>query len=101
MYEILPKSILNNLEKILNGEVSFLDESIREEYISKFKYIPFTSIGRTNGMLLGLKVDKIIIYFDEREIKKENIIVGIYDKSFTKYGEYMAIFGDNILNEED
>lgn len=101
LYEILPRDILNNLEKILNGEVDFLDDEIKEQYISKFKYIPFTSIGKTNGMLLGLKIDKIIIYFEEREEEKENIIIGIYDKSFTKYGEYMAIFGDNIFNRED
>lgn len=101
LYEILPNSILNNLDKILEGEVNFLDDKIKEQYISKFKYIPFSSIGKANGMLLGLKVDKLIIYFDEREVSKENIIIGIYDRSFTKYGEYMAIFGDNIFDRED
>lgn len=59
LYEIIPHKILDNLEKIIGGEIS--NEIYEEEvikYISKFRVIPFTSLGKENGMLLGLKVKK-------------------------------------------
>ena len=48
-------------------------------------------------MLLGIRPQYIeIIKEDEGEIERkrdENIIIGIYNKSLTKYGEYKALIG--------
>ncbi|MBQ9658667.1 MAG: sigma-E processing peptidase SpoIIGA [Clostridia bacterium] len=97
LYEIIPKQILNNLENILAGDFSKIPEEIRDEYISKLKVIPFKSLGKENGMLLGIKCEKVIIENDE-EIKEENSpIIGIYNKSLTKRGEYRALVGMDIV----
>ena len=97
LYDILPKQILNNLENILGGDLEKIPEEIKDKYISKLKVIPFSSLGRQNGMLLGIKADEIIIENEEEKTKKENVIVGIYDKSLTKRGEYRALVGMNLL----
>lgn len=89
LYDCLPKEILNNLENLLGGEF----DSIPEEYMSKLKYIPFSSLGKQNGMLLGIKAESIKIKGKDKEEEKKNIIVGIYNKSFTKRGEYRALMG--------
>lgn len=89
LYDCLPKEILNNLENLLGGEF----DSIPEEYMSKLKYIPFSSLGKQNGMLLGIKAENIKIKGTDKEEEKKNIIVGIYNKSFTKRGEYRALMG--------
>lgn len=97
LYEIIPKQILNNLENILAGDFSKIPEEIRDEYISKLKVIPFKSLGKENGMLIGIKCEKVIIENDE-EIKEVNSpIIGIYNKSLTKRGEYRALFGMDIV----
>ena len=41
LYEMLPKEILNNLEEVLNGNLSDIPEEIQEKYISKMRCIPF------------------------------------------------------------
>ena len=97
LYDILPKQILNNLEKILGGELENFSEDIKKEYISKLKVIPFSSLGKQNGMLLGIKADEVNIENEEENITKENVIVGIYDKALTKKGEYRALIGMNLL----
>ena len=97
LYDILPKQILNNLENILGGDLDNFPESIKREYISKLKVIPFSSLGKQNGMLLGIKADEINIEKEEENITKENVIVGIYDKSLTKRGEYRALIGMDLL----
>ena len=48
-------------------------------------------------MLIGIKPEYIIIEKEEEEIKKEKIIIGIYNKSLTKKGEYRALVGMPLL----
>lgn len=97
LYDCMPKEILNNLDKILGGDFDEIPENIRMEYISKLKLIPFSSLGKQNGMLVGIKPDYIKIKQEEKENIKENIIIGIYNKSLTKRGEYRALTGIEIL----
>ncbi len=99
LYDVIPKQILNNLENILGGEVDNISENIKKEYILKLKIIPYSSLGKQNGMLLGIKAENIVIEKDEEEIKNDNIIIGIYNKSLTKKGEYRALIGIDLLNE--
>lgn len=97
LYECIPKEILNNLDEILGGDFGKIPEKIKMEYISKLKLIPFSSLGRQNGMLVGIKPEYIKIEQEEKENKIENIIIGIYNKSLTKRGEYRALTGIEIL----
>ena len=95
LYDVLPKEILNHLEEIIGGDFKEIPEEIKNKYVSKLKLIPYSSLGKQNGMLLGIKAKKLIIVKGEEKekIEKENIILGIYDKSLTKKGEYRAIIG--------
>ena len=95
LYEIIPKQILNNLENIIGGDFNNVPEDIRLKYITRLKMIPFSSLGKQNGMLVGIKADKVKIFENESEniIEKEDIILGIYNKSLTKMGEYRALLG--------
>lgn len=97
LYDILPKEILNNVEKILGGDFSTITEEIQNKYVPKLRCIPFESLGKQNGMLLGIKADEIEIESeDERKITK-NVIIGIYDRSLTKRGEYRALVGLELI----
>ena len=59
LYECLPKEILNHLENIIGGDFKDIPEEVQDRYISKLKLIPFSSLGKQNGMLLGIKPKKI------------------------------------------
>lgn len=94
---VLPRQILNNLEKILCGDLSQISEEIQEKYISKLKCIPFSSLGKQNGMLLGIRADEIEVETEYEKNVSNNVIVGIYDKSLTKKGEYRALIGIELI----
>ena len=93
LYDVVPKEILNHLEDIIGGDFEKIPEEIKNEYISKLKLIPFSSLGKQNGMLIGIKPEYLKIIKEEEIDVKENIILGIYDKSLTKKGEYRALMG--------
>ena len=94
---VLPNQILNNLEKILSGDFSQVSEDIQEKYMSKLRCIPFSSLGKQNGMLLGIKADEIQVETEDVKKRSNNVIIGIYDKSLTKRGEYRALIGIDII----
>ena len=95
--ELIPKEIIDNLNIILTGGDKEFVEPESREYLPKFRVIPFSSLGKQNGLLLGLIADKIIIKLDETEKELEKIIVGIYDKYLTKNGAYTGLVGLDII----
>lgn len=97
LYNCMPKEILNNTENILGGDIEKIPKEIREKYMSKLKIIPFSSLGKQNGMLIGIKPDYIEIKNEENSIRRENVIVGIYNKSLTNRGEYRALIGIELI----
>ncbi len=97
LYESMPKEILDHLDELLGGDFNNVPEEIREEYISKLKLIPFSSLGKQNGMLIGIKAQSVKIKNQDKEETKEDIIIGIYNKSLTKRGEYRALIGIELL----
>lgn len=94
LINLIPEDILNNLEKIINGEDINLGE-----YISKVRIIPFTSLGKENGILLGIKSDKILIDTEEKTVVAENVIVGIYNGVLGKNGKYQALIGLEMIED--
>ena len=97
LYDVIPKDILNNTEKILGGDFSKIPDDIRDEYSSKLKVIPFSSLGKQNGMLLGIKGEDLTVNLKDEIKKIDKVIIGIYNKSLTKRGEYRSLLGLEIL----
>lgn len=94
---IIPKEILKNLENILCGNLENLPQQVQDEYLPKLRCIPFSSLGKENGMLVGIKISEIIVKNEDEEKKTPNIIIGIYNRSLTKRGEYRALVGVDLL----
>ena len=93
LYGIIPEEILNNLDEILGGDLSKIPEEVQNRYLSKLRVIPFSSLGKQNGMILGIKADCVKIKKDNEEKEVEKVIIGIYNKSLTKKGEYQGLVG--------
>lgn len=96
LYDLMPKEILNNTESILGGDFEKIPEDIKNEYISRLKIIPFSSLGKQNGMLIGIKPEKLEVINEQSEETKDNAVIGIYNKSLTKRGEYNALIGIDL-----
>ena len=98
LYKIVPKELLDNMNKFLGGE--FENKEILE-YKKRIRFIPFTSVGKQNGMLLGIKADLVKIITDVDEIINEKAIIGVYEKTFSKSGKYSGLIGLDILERSE
>lgn len=90
--EVIPKKILDNIGNIVNGKDVDLGE-----YSSKIRVIPFKSLGKDNGLLLGIRVNKVQIEYQDIMHVIENVIIGIYNGILSKNGKYFSLVGLDII----
>ena len=88
-----------DLEIISNGIINRFDE-ISEELRNRCRIIPFSSVGKSNGMIIGIRPDYIKIYEEENIKIIKKVIVGIYDKKLSKSNQYSGLIGLELLNKE-
>lgn len=99
---LVPKNILDHTEDIIVGkENDILEELENSNWIAKFRMIPFTSLGKQHGLLLGIKADKVEIFYEDSELEITSVIIGVYDKPLSKAKNYQALVGLEILGEEE
>lgn len=94
---IIPENILNNIDNIM---CNYDFEDIDEEIKARCCVIPFSSIGKNNGIIIGFRPDYIKIYTEEGEEIRKKVIVGIYNNKIAKNGLYSGLIGLNLLNKE-
>ena len=94
---LVPKEILENTENILGGDLEKIPVEIQEKYLSKLKVIPFSSLGKQNGMLLGIKADSLEIIKDGSKKNIDKVMIGIYNKHLSKKEDYKALLGIEVL----
>ena len=96
LYEILNNDLLENINSIIKGK--WLEDPKIHSY--KIKIIPYSSLGNDNGLLVGFKPDYIKLYNDE-EIVRDDVIIGVYNGKLTKNNLYTSLIGLNVLEIEN
>lgn len=91
---IISEEILNNI--VYNNDFENVDEDIK----TRCSIIPFSSIGKNNGIIIGFRPDYIKIYTEAGEEIRKKVIVGIYNNKIAKNGLYSGLIGLNLLNED-
>lgn len=92
--KVFPSLILDNVINIINGKDIELGE-----YSSKIRMIPFKSLGKENGLLLGIKIDAIEVEYQDIQYKHRDVIVGIYNGNLSRSGKYSGLVGVDIISE--
>ena len=96
--DVIPEKILNNIEEVIRySTFDDIDENIK----SRCSIIPFSSLGKNNGIIIGFRPDYIKIYTEEGEEIRKKVIVGIYNNNIAKNQQYSGLIGLNLLNEGD
>ncbi|PAB58836.1 sigma-E processing peptidase SpoIIGA [Anaeromicrobium sediminis] len=97
-YSAIKDLIPNDIKDMLtNNNISydvFLKIGNDSNWNSRIRVIPFNSLGKENGMLIGFRPDMVNVE-GKKHIK--NIIVGIYTKRLSKNGDYSALLHPDIL----
>ncbi len=95
---ILPPEIINEYS---NGHEPDLQSLVialaASPWATRLRLLPYHSLGQSQGMLLGLRPDKVVVVTNERMVKVENVIVGLYQEQLSPEGNYRALLPPDLL----
>lgn len=98
--ELLPEDIQTIFEKSGENDLNAIAEIMSiSKWATRFRLIPFKSLGRENGMLVGFKPDAVTIFDNDRKIQLNNIVIAIYRKNLSTDREYSALIHPEMLKE--
>lgn len=98
--DLLPKKVQSIFEKYKENDLQAISEIMVENASSlKFRLIPYKSLGKENGMLIGFKPDHVIVKDDEDKSFCD-IIVGIYNNNLANDDIYVALLHPEMFTEK-
>ena len=96
--DLLPQDIQDIFSESNENDLSLISKVMYNSmWASRFRLIPFTSLGKENGMLIGFKPDEVEIIDCESKRDIRDIIVGIYNKKLSKDEKYTALLHPEVI----
>jgi len=98
---VLPENILDLIHSIGNGAMDGVSSLMAEEgWSSRFRIIPFASIGKSRGLLVGFRADRVTATIDGRRLQAGNVIIAVYDGQLSADENYQALIHPQLLETE-
>ena len=95
---ILPIEIQKIFEESKEDDLVGVTKIVADSsWFSRFRIIPFTSLGKENGMLIGFKPDYIEVGEETEKKGVTEVIIGIYNRALSKSENYNALLGPELV----
>ena len=96
--KLLPQEIRKMFDSCEDKDLVGLTDIVSgSKWAQRFRLIPFRSLGRENGMLVGFKPDLVEIGENLDKNKMKNVVVGIYNRTFSKADKYSALLNRELI----
>jgi len=77
----------NDFTGLISGDDSFY---------KRIRMIPFTSLGRSNGMLIGFRPDRVTV---DTKAPPPDVIIGIYNDKLCRDGRYQGLLSPELVSQ--
>ena len=94
----LPDSIkLLFYEKQENNLQNLLTSAQTNGFTDRLRMIPYESLGRQNGLLIGFRPDRVEITREKDIISLSEVVIGIYNRSLSHNGDYQGLLNPELI----
>ncbi|GFN24068.1 sporulation sigma-E factor-processing peptidase [Thermanaeromonas sp. C210] len=66
-------------------------------WAARIRVIPFHSLGREHGLLLGFKPDEVVVLWEDRLIRVKDVVIGLCWQRLNLEGGYRALLHPDLL----
>lgn len=73
-----------------------LENCNNASWITQVRMVPFHSIGKHHGMLLGYKPDLVVLFGQEKIVTKD-VMICLYHKPLSTSGAYRAVLNPEVF----
>lgn len=94
---VLEDILLDNLDNVMGGELNYELEKAVAKHQDRIKLIPYSSLGKSQGLLLGVSLDKVCVNIKDKKIENDMVVAGLYKGQYEKEGKYHALMGLDLI----
>lgn len=95
--DIIPSDFRTQFERYSSSDATKILEQLEESsLLPRIRLIPFSSIGKHHGMLIGFKPELLVI-LGQKKICTKDVVVCLYHKSLSPAGSYRAVLNPEVL----
>ena len=80
------------------GEDDFLGALVSSAWASRIRMIPYRSVGRRHGMMVGVRADEVLLNMGQEEIKHRDLVVGIFHDRLSNDDSYRMLVPAPLVN---
>ena len=96
--EFIPQKLKEMMQNDLNEDIIKTCETFAQtEWANRLRLIPFNSIGRKDGFLIGFRPDKVSISKNKKEVDTSKVIIAIYTDKLSQNNNYNALVGPQLI----
>ncbi len=95
--DLLPAEVLTMVENMQRGEMS-ADFDVPHYWEERMRVLPFNSLGKEHGMLIGFRPDRFIVCQKNREIENSNVVIAFYHRQLSPEGSFQALIPPAVLS---
>ncbi len=96
----LPDDLRDAFMRNAQSDPGTLAEIHDSAFMGRIRMIPFESIGKQHGILVGFRSDKVEIYTQQEILSRDNVVIGIYNFKLSKDGCYQGLISPGLINPE-
>lgn len=97
LQKLIPQEVVNIINSGEEIRFSELALSIDAQWLSRLRIIPFNSVGRSHGLMLGFRPDTVEIRHHGKVYKSGDVIVGLVNKKLSNQGRYQALLHPELI----
>ncbi len=96
--ELLPIELQSLFEQHRESNLNLISSIMAStDWVTRFRVIPFKSLGKENGMLIGFKPDEVYLIENSKRLLIKSAIIGIYNSKLSNKNEYSALIHPDVF----
>ncbi|NMB24317.1 MAG: sigma-E processing peptidase SpoIIGA [Firmicutes bacterium] len=95
--DLLPEELASSISLLVKGDQDALQKLLSSSWSSRFRVIPYSSLGDNNGILIGFRPDMITLEVHGESMPTEDAVVALCNHDLDPAGEYQALIPPIIV----
>ncbi|HZK43341.1 MAG TPA: sigma-E processing peptidase SpoIIGA [Syntrophomonadaceae bacterium] len=99
-YNLLKPCLPDDLNEAMDTSLSedeMLEKLSYSSWANRLRLIPFSSIGKKNGLLIGIRADEVVVNIGSKKKLHKNIIIGVYIDKLSSEGSYQMLIPSEMV----
>ena len=102
-YGLLQECMPSDVSAVLGrdgGEEEVLAAISSSSWANRIRIIPFRSVGRQHGLMVGLRADEVVVRIGEEEHTHKDLIIGVYRNQLSNDQSYRMLIPSALVHQQ-